>query len=192
MDAWTTFFGNAARPYVDLGSSVTSRIRSREYSTPDLLADSTQVWSQLAKDWAQAWTAWTDTVNEVASEGLDAGFTPPGVPRDLGRRPAMASTGAAAASAPAEIGGTVVLVPGLTEGDRPTTTELVSIDVGTATIPATDVAVTVRRLPDGTTAAQVQTTNTAVPPGLYVGRLDGPDGRPLAPVHLYVSRATGA
>jgi hypothetical protein len=187
MDAWTTFLGNAARPYVDLGSSVTSRIKSGEYSTPDLLADSTRVWSQLAKDWSQAWTAWTETVDEVAREGLDASFTPPGVPREVGRRPATPG----AASASAEVGGTVVQVPGLTGSDRPASSDLVSIDVGTAVIPASDVAVTVLALPDGTVGARVQTTNTSAPPGLYVGGLAAPDGRALAPVHLYVSRATG-
>ena len=40
--------------------------------------------------------------------------------------------------------------------------------------------------------ARVQTTNTAVPHGLYVGDLKSPDGRELGPVHLYVSRATEA
>jgi hypothetical protein len=189
MDAWAAFLADSARPYMDLGSSVTSRIRSRAYSTEDLLADSAVAWSQLAKDWARAWNVWTDTVDEVAREGLDAGFTPPGVPREVGRRAASAT--ARAAAAPAEAGGTVVLVPGLAETDRPVCSDLVSIDVGTARIPAGDVSVTVQVLPDGTVGARVRATNASVPHGLYVGQLDGPDGRLLAPVHLYVSRATG-
>jgi hypothetical protein len=194
MDAWADFLAESARPYVDLGSNVTSRIRSKDYATEDLLADSTVVWSQLAKDWARAWNAWTDTVDEVAREGLDAGFMPPGVPREAGRRaaPTTAATTPRAAAAPAEVGGTVVPVPGLAGTDRPVCSDLVSIDVGTATIPARDVAVTVLGLPDGTVGARVQARNTTVPHGLYVGQLATPDGRPLAPVHLYVSRATGA
>jgi hypothetical protein len=51
--------------------------------------------------------------------------------------------------------------------------------------------VTVVPLPDGKLAARVQ-ASASVPVGLYVGQLAGPDGRALAPVHLYVSRATGA
>jgi hypothetical protein len=194
MDAWATFLADAARPYFDLGSDVTSRVRSGAYSTNDLLADSTVVWSRLAKDWARAWNAWSDTVDEVAKEGLDAGLTPPGVPREVGRRTAPArSTGTAtAAAAPAELGGTVVRVPGLTTSDRPVSSDLVSIDVGTATIPARDVSVTVLEFPDGTIGTRVQSKDTSVPHGLYVGRLEGPDGRLLAPVHLYVSRATRA
>jgi hypothetical protein len=188
MDAWTAFLADSARPYMDLGSSVTSRIRSKAYSTEDLLADSAVVWSQLAKDWARAWNNWTDTVGEVAREGLDAGFTPPGVPREVGRR--SASTAARAAAAPAETGGTVVPVPGIAETDRPVCSDLVSIDVGTAIIPARNVTVTVESLPDGTVGARVQTREASAPQGLYVGQLAGPDGRALAPVHLYVSRAT--
>ena len=194
MDAWAAFLADSARPYMELGSSATSRIRSKAYSTNDFLADGAVVWSQLAKDWAGAWKAWTDTVDEVAREGLDAGFTPPGVPREVGRRSAASAAGAtakAATAAPAEAGGTVVSVPGLTETDRPVCSELVSIDVGSAKIAARDVSVTVLSLPDGKLAARVQASASA-PVGLYVGQLAGPDGRALAPVHLYVSRATGA
>ena len=183
MDEWSEYLGDVARAYVALGSDVTSRLRAGRYSTPDLLADGTRLWSQLAKDWSRAWTSWTDTVEEVAQEGLDAGFTPPGVPREPFRR-------SAATAGPAE-GATVVPVPGLAESDRPVCSELVSIDVGTATIPATDVTVTVERLPDGTTGAVVRTTNRTAPHGLYVGRLSTPDGRPLGPVLLYLSRVTG-
>jgi hypothetical protein len=186
MDEWVDFLGDTARPYVALGSDVTSRIRSAEYSTPDLLADSTRVWSQLAKDWARAWTAWSDTVDEVAREGLDASFTPPGVPRRSGRQ---AASGAATTRS-GTTGGTVVPVTGIVESDRPVCSELVSIDVGTATIPATDVTVSVERLGDGTLGARVRTTNTSAPYGLYVGRLLTADGRALTPVQLYVSRAT--
>jgi hypothetical protein len=184
MDEWVAFAGDTVRPYVGLGSAATSRIRSGTYSTPDLLADGTRLWSQLAKDWARAWTAWSETVDEVAEYGLDASFAPPGVPREKGRR-------GAAAAAPIA-GGTVVPVAGITESDRPVSSDLVSIDTGTATIPASDVAVSIERLGDGTLGARVRTTNLTAPPSLYVGRLDTADGRALAPVHLYVSRATGA
>jgi hypothetical protein len=188
VDAWVRFLGDATVPYVDLGNAVSSRVRSGAYSAPDLLADGTRLWSQLAKDWASAWTSWSETVQEVAREGLDAGLTPPGVPREVGRH---AVTGLAATPA-AEAAGTVVPVVGIAETDRLVCSELVSIDASTARLPANDMSVTVESLAGGTLAARVLTTNTSAPVGLYVGRLDRPDGQPVAPVHLYVSRATGA
>jgi hypothetical protein len=189
MDEWVEYFGDAARVYADIGSGATSRIRSGQYATPELLADGTRVWSQLAKDWARAWSSWTETMTEVAEFGLDAGFTPPGVPRGPARH--TAATAAAAAAGAGTAGGTVVPVAGITESDRAVSSELVSIDSGSAIIPAADVAVSIERLADGSLGARVRTSNTSVPPSLYVGRLDTADGRPLAPVHLYVSRATG-
>ncbi|TFV86973.1 hypothetical protein [Blastococcus sp. CT_GayMR16] len=188
MDAWATFLADSARPYIELGSDATSRIRSRAYSADDVLADSAVVWSRLAKDWATAWNVWTDTVDEIAREGLDAGLTPPGMPREAGRRGGTTAAGAA----PADVGGSVVMVPGLTGSDRLVCTDLLSIDASTATIPARDVAVTVQALPDGTVGARVQVRDATVPHGLYVGDLNTPDGRLLAPVHFYVSQATGA
>jgi hypothetical protein len=189
VDAWVEFAGEAAKPYVDMGSDVTSRIRSREYSTPDLLADGTRLWSQLAKDWARAWTTWSETMDDVARKGLDASFVPPGVPRDLGRRTTAATSASTAAPKP---GGAVVTVAGLTASDRPVPSDLVAIEPGTATIPARDLTVTVEPDEDGSLGARVRTTNTSVPHGLYVGDLKSADGRELGPVHLYVSRATEA
>jgi hypothetical protein len=167
---------------------VSSRIRSRTYSTPDLLADGTRLWSQLAKDWARAWTYGSETVEEVAREGLDAGLTPPGVPRDVGRH----AVAGLVAAAPAEVGGTVVPVVGIAETDTLVCSELVSIGPPPSRLPATDMTVTVESLGGGALGARVRTTNASAPHGLYVGRLHRLDGRVVAPVHLYVSRASGA
>jgi hypothetical protein len=191
VDAWVRFLRSAADPYLDLGTEVSSRVRSRAYSTPDLLADGTRLWSQLAKDWAHAWTYGSETMDEVASLGLDAGLTPPGVPREIGRH-AVTGLAAAASTAAAEAGGTVVPVTGIAETDRLVCSELVSIGPPSSRLSATDMTVTVESLGGGTLGARVRTTNASAPHGLYVGRLHRPDGRPLAPVHLYVSRATGA
>ena len=174
--------------YVDLGSDVTSRVKSREYSTPDMLADGTRLWSQLAKDWARAWTSWSETVDEVAREGLDASFTPPGVPRDLGRRTAAGATRPRPRSRAAPSSRS----PGSARRNARCRSDLFAIEPGTATIPARDLTVTVEPAKDGSLGARVRTTNTTVPPGLYVGDLKGPDGRELGPVHLYVSCATEA
>jgi hypothetical protein len=56
---------------------------------------------------------------------------------------------------------------------------------------STNIVVTVETLEDGTYGARVRTTDTSVPPGLYVGQLKRPDGQILAPVQLYLSRAIG-
>jgi hypothetical protein len=188
VDAWVKFFGDSAVPYVDLGTHVSARLTSRNYSSADLLADGTRLWSQLAKDWARAWTSWSETVEEVADEGLGAGFTPPGVPREVGRHAVTAMT----SPAPGEAVGTVVSVTGIAATDRPVCSELVSIEAGTITLPAANLTVTVEPLRPGALAARVQTTSTSARHGLYVGRLTTADGRPLAPVYLYVSRATRA
>jgi len=188
VDAWVAFAGESAKPYLGLAEDVAYRVRDGEYATPDLLRDGMRAWDRLAKDWARAWTTWTQTVDRVAEHGLDAGLLPPGASPEAGTHAVTAMF----SGAPTQRDGAVVPVAGLKETDRAVSSDLVSIDAGSATIPATDVAVTVQRLQDGTVAARVQTTNAAVPQGLYVGRLATPDGRPLAPVHLYVSRATRA
>jgi hypothetical protein len=83
-------------------------------------------------------------------------------------------------------------VVGLPESELLTVTNLVSIEAGGTTIPAAEVTVTRAPLPDGSPAVRVQTRNRSAPAGLYVGELHGTGGRRLAPVQLYVSRATGA
>ena len=81
---------------------------------------------------------------------------------------------------------------GLGQADRPVSSDLVSIEAGGATIASRDVAVAVESLEDGTPGVRLRITDTSVPPGLYVGQLDAPDGQLLARVQLYVSRATEA
>jgi hypothetical protein len=186
VDAWVRFLEASAVPYLDLGNAMGARIRSREYSTPDLIADGTRLWSQLAKDWARAWTALPETIEEVAREGLGAGLTPPGVPREVGRH---AVTDLLTATEP---GGTVVPVAGIAATDQLVCSELVAIGPPSAQLPAADMTVTVESLAGGGLGARVRTTNTSAPHGLYVGALRLPDGRAVAPVHLYISRATGA
>ena len=108
VDAWVQFFGDSAGPYVDIWT--TSPPGPGPGSTRPLTwSPSTgRLWSQLAKDWARAWTAWNDKVQEVAQDGLDAGLTPPGVSRDLGRHTVRTTARASAA----EAGGAVVPVAG--------------------------------------------------------------------------------
>jgi hypothetical protein len=188
LEAWVKFFGDSARTYLDLFEDVTSRLSSSRYSPSDFVADGTRYWSQIAKDWARAWTYGLEMLDEVGREGLDAGFTPPGADREAARGAATALTTAAG---PMEIEGTILPVEGLTAADRPVCSDLVSIEAGGVTIPSTEVVVTVQMLEGGPHGVLLRTTNTSVPAGLYVGTLKNPEGQTLAPVQLYVSRAIG-
>ena len=195
LDAWATFFGDSARTYFDLFADVTSRMSSSRYSPADLLADGTRYWSQLAKDWAGAWTNGLEMLDEVGREGLDAGFMPPGATRETARgaATAMTTTGAQATTtgAATETEGTIIPTPGIGPTDRLESSDLVSIEAGGTTIASGDVVVTGHTLEDGTYGVRVSTTNTSVPQGLYIGHLKRPDGQIVAPVQLYVSRAIG-
>ncbi len=187
VEAWVEFFGDSARTYLDLFDDLTSKVTSQGYSTSDLLSDGTRYWSQLAKDWARAWTYGLDTLNEVAREGLDVGFIPPGrAPEGArGAFPTMAR------DVPLEAEGMTIPVPGLAQADRPVISDLMSIEAGGAMLAAREIAVSVQPLDDGTYGVRLETSNTTVPPGLYVGQLRMPEGQTLAPVQLYLSRAIG-
>ncbi|MGH8913678.1 MAG: hypothetical protein ACRDZM_04085 [Acidimicrobiia bacterium] len=187
LDAWVEFFGDSARTYLELFGDVASRATSGEYSAADWVDDGTRYWSQLAKDWAQAWSFGTELLDEVAREGLNAGFMPPGKSREAGRGAATAMTTAAA---PAASEGTLIPVAGLGRDDQPTCTHLVSIEAGGATIQSTDITVSVEELDDTTYGVRLTTTEGSVAPGLYVGDLENPPGQRLAPAQLYLSRAT--
>lgn len=187
FDAWGKFFGDSARAYIDLFDDVTSRISSSGYSTADLLADGTRGWSQLARDWARAWTNGLEMLDEVGEQGLDAGFMPPGTANE----PARGAATAMATGAPTETEGMIVPAAGIGADDRLASSDLVSIEAGGTTIASANIVATVHPLQDGTYGALVRSTDTSVPPGLYVGNLKRADGQILAPVQLYVSRAVG-
>ena len=70
--------------------------------------------------------------------------------------------------------------------------ELVSIEAGGATIQSTDITVSVEELDDGTYGVRLTTTEDSVPPGLYVGDIEKPQGQRLAAAQLYLSRAIGS
>ena len=186
LDAWVEFFGDSARTYLELFGDVASRATSGGYSAADWVDDGTRYWSQLAKDWAQAWSFGTELLDEVSREGLNAGFMPPGKPREAGRGAASAMT-----TAPASSEGTLIPVAGLGKDDQPTCTNLVSIEAGGATIQSTDITVSVEELDDGTYGVRLTTTEGSVPPGLYVGDIENPQGQRLATAQLYLSRAIG-
>jgi hypothetical protein len=106
--------------------------------------------------------------------------------------PTGATTTGATSTGAEEPESTLIPVAGLAEGEPLTVTNLVSIEAGGTTIPAAEVTVTRAPLPDGSPAVRVHTRNRSVPSGLYVGELQGSGRRRIAPVQLYVSRATEA
>ncbi len=191
LEDWVRFFGSAARDYLALFTDTGTRMRAGGYSASDWVDDGTRYWSKLAKDWARAWTYGLEALDEVAREGVDAGFAPPGSPRATARGLVTSMTAGAppgAATVPAE--STTIPVTGLRVDDQPVVSRLVSIEAGGVALSGSDVAVTVVELDDGSAGVRLSTTNTQVPPGLYVGMLQSPQGSPLAPVQLYVSRAS--
>jgi hypothetical protein len=95
-DKWVQFFGDSARTYASLFDDVASRMAAGAYSMEQGMADGTKAWSQLAADWTAAWNYGMDTLGEITSQGLDAGITPPGTPREHGRGSIRAVAGAAA------------------------------------------------------------------------------------------------
>ena len=205
MSDWLDFFTDSTRTYLDMAADVMSRAGAGTYQPSDWLDDTRRYWDQLAKDWSKAWTYGLESWEEIASQGMDAGFPAPGNARETARGMAssMASMASAAVSAMAPAGtpqpgpspsglrpeGTTIPVPGLDPASSPRVSRLESIEAGGATIEQADIRVAVTPLPDGTPGVNVVSTNAAVAAGLYVGTITSADGQPLAPVHLYVSRA---
>ncbi len=194
LDAWIRFFGESARTYLDIFADMGNTVRAPGFAPADLMADGNRYWSQLAKDWAKAWSYGLEALEEVGREGTDAGLTPPDTERWTGRGLASAmtaaATGAAATSAAPAGESTTVPVPGLTADTKVECSPLMSIESGGAAL--SDVSVTVEPLGDGRFGARVQTTDVSVPPGLYVGTLRIPGQEAATPVQLYVARAREA
>ena len=179
------FFGDFAVPYVDLGSDVSARVTSREYAAADLLADGTRLFSQLAKDWARAWTALPETVKEVARGGPGGRAHAAG--RVARRRPARGHR--SDVDVDRGEGGRRHRRPGgRHRADRSAGVLRSGVDRRRhRTLPAADLAVTVEPLGAGALGVRVQTTNTSAPRGLYVGRLDHrrrAAARPRPPLRL--------
>jgi hypothetical protein len=190
IEAWIDYFGDAVQPYLDLCADTSNRLTSRSSVSSvstDMVTEGARWWSQFAKDWARAWTNWAETVEEVAEHGLDAGVTPPGVPREVGRGSVRALVGTAEGAGAAPAGG-FAAAAGLAADERVTVSELVSIDRGAATIPPDQITLTVEQ--GG--RVRLRTTGSAAPVGLYVGQLRNAANRDLAPALLYVSKATKA
>ena len=204
MNDWLGFFTESSRTYVDMAVDVMSRASGGGYQASDWLDDARAYWDQLAKDWSTAWSYGLESWEEVQSQGMDAGFPPPGQARETARGMASSMANAAAAAmspatpglaqAPARSGGaraegTTVPLPGLDRDASPQVSRLESIEAGGATIDTADIRVSVVPLPGGVPGVRVVTTNTVVPAGLYVGTISAADGTALAPVQLFVSRA---
>jgi hypothetical protein len=222
LEPWLQFFGRSALTYLQLFDDVTTRMSAPGYGTSDFVQDGRRYWSQLAQDWAKAWTTGLDALEGIAEQGLDSGVPAPGA--STPRRPRTGGTGAGAAPGPtaaapgARMAAAATGAPGegatttpagpagpreepeatdipvgdLTEGEPVSVTDLVSIEAGGTTIPATEVTVTRTVLPGGVTGVRVQTRNRSASPGLYVGELRGAAGRRISGVQLYLSRAREA
>jgi hypothetical protein len=192
FDAWVKFFGESARTYLDLFDDVRGRALSDQYSPSDWVADGTRYWSQLATDWARAWKYGMELLDDIADQGLDTAFMPPGAAAAPGQGFAASMTRQAAGAAPAPREGTTIPIAGLKVGDTLSCSDLESIEAGGVRIPQSRLSVTVEPLGGNAFGARVSTSDTQAPSGLYVGSLLDASGAPLMPVQLYVSRAATA
>lgn len=190
FDAWVGFLGESARTYLDLFGDVSGRALSARYSASDWVADGTQYWSQIATDWAKAWKYGLELLDDIADQGLDAGFMPPGAPAARGQGFATSMTNRAAGATPATREGTTIPIDGLKVGDQLSCSDLESIEAGGTRIPSSRVSVTVEPLGQNAFGARVSISDDQAPAGLYIGVLRDAKGTQLTPVQLYVSRAS--
>jgi hypothetical protein len=196
FDAWVDFLGESARTYLSLFGDFVSRATSDGYSAADWVEDGNRYWSQLAKDWAQAWAYGMELIDEVSEQGIDAGIMPPGAPKEPARGMVTAMVGGnAAAGAASSSGGseaTVIPVAGLGAADQLTCTQLVSIEAQGDTLQPGEISISIEQLDDGTYGVRLESTNTTAAPSLYVGDLVDANGLKLSAVQLYISRAKGS
>ncbi|MGI8822285.1 MAG: hypothetical protein ACR2JP_03100 [Acidimicrobiia bacterium] len=191
LDEWVDFFGGAAKTYAHLVGDVARKAVAGGYRAPDMAKDGARYWSQLAKDWSRAWAYGIELIQDIAEEGTDLAPKPPDPDRSWRSRPGAEertyATAAAATTRTGEPEGTTIPIPTLTAGATVTSSDLVSIEAGAASIPAAAVTVTRTTLADGTAAVRVAAEGGDHPAGLYVGMLAA-DGQPV-PLQIYLSRA---
>lgn len=190
-EEWIDFLGDSTRTYVDLLDEMAGAAMSPEVKAAELMEHQRRIFSQLAKDWSQAWIHGMGAVAQMAEDGLDKGVAPPGSTRPAGGgATAMGVMGTGAPTAGPSTEAMVVPLDGLDASDTPTVSDLVSIEAGGATIPAQAVTVAVEPVGQGR-AVRLGVQASSWSPGLYVGEVLVRPGAAPFPVQLYVSRASG-
>jgi hypothetical protein len=193
-EEWIEFVSESSRTYVDLVDAMAGEAMSEDVKAAALAKHQRRIFSQLAKDWSQAWVNGIGAVAQMAESGLDKGLSPPdrsgtGAAAAAARGFAGAAASAASAGGPGTEG-TVVPLDGLAEGVVPQVSDLVSIEAGGAIIPAAAVTLAVEPLGQGR-GVRLGVQASAWEPGLYVGDVTPGPGADAVPVQLYVSRVTG-
>jgi hypothetical protein len=148
LDAWMDVVGDSSHAYLEILEDAAARAKSSGYTMSDLMEHGMSYWSQLAKDWATAWTYGLETMGSVASEGLDADFGPPSARRssapsasgEATRASRAATTGTPRAGAPgtppaAGTGAAPAAASGGVGGATPGGTVAVEADPETVIIP---------------------------------------------------------
>lgn len=195
-EQWIDFLGESARPYLSLLDEMGTRWLDPDARAADLARDQQRLFSQLAKDWAQAWFVGMEAMGQVARDGMEAGVVPPDRSRAGARfatATAAATTAGSSSGAPSEgvdVEGAVLPVVDLTPQDVPSVTDLVSIEAGGARIPAGTISTSVEPLGRMGHGVRLRVPSSSLSPGLYVGQLTPRPGAEPVPVQLYISRAT--
>ena len=177
------------RPGRTWTSSRTSRRERRPAGTrPSAwMADGSRFWSQLAKDWVQAWSYALDTLPEVARRrGTRARAHPPAPPGCAGAPTALRGLGPAA---PRPLDGLVIPVPGLAEVDRPSSPRWSHRGRRAPRSPPAAVSVTVLEPADGTNRVPCGPRTPRAPRGSTWARCCRPGVPDPGSVQFYVSGA---
>lgn len=191
-ERWIDFMGESARPYLALLDEMGMRYLDPDARPADLARDQQRLFSQLAKDWAQAWFDGVESMGQVARGGMEAGVAPPDRSRPGARMAAAAPSSPSSSGVRgdgADLEGTTVPIADLTLQDSPTVSDLVSIEAGGARIPAGAITTAVEPLGTTGNGVRLHVSASALSPGLYVGQVTPRPGAAPVPVQLYVSRS---
>ncbi len=191
-EEWIDFMGESARTYVTLVDDMTADVLAPDAGPADVAQHQQRIFSQMAKDWSQAWVSGLEAVTTMAQDGLVPGVGRPSRGGASTGSAGVRFTGRAPAAAGQDTEGTVWPVVDLAEGDVPTVSDLVAIESGGARIPAASIATSVAPLGAQGHGVRLAVGASGWAPGLYVGELTPRPGATPVPVQLYISRATEA
>ena len=192
-EEWIDFMSDSARPYVSLLDEMSRRYLDPDTRPAHLLQDQQRLFSQLAQDWARAWSCGTEAMSHVSRNGLEFGsFSPDPSSTGVEFTATASSTASTSAAAPdgSDVEGTTVPIGDLTPQDSPTVSDLESIEAGHARIPASSITAAVVQLGPTDYGVRLRVAASAFSPGLYVGHVSPRAGAEPVPAQLYISRSS--
>jgi hypothetical protein len=161
--------------YAPFTADVTERVWSGRYSRVDAANDTGRLFQRLARDWSLAWQSGMDSISNWAEVTV--------------RPTAGANPGRSART----VEHTTLLVKAGSDQSRVSVTDLTRLGDTSATIKASEVAITPPVIEEaGPAYVTLQADTTNVPCGLYEGALVAGAGGKEAPALFFVSHAQPA